>query len=362
MGYFSFVIYINPVKNLSCSFSGARDAYKLLGLDKEAWQLANKELEEKFFTQKRPEVGTGFLKTIAIEILAFPLYDRSINWFSLDNINEHNHRTYKTPGQYINVPSIIIDKRYLKHMVLAEIYALLWLYSRISFINYYGVNFHLIHRYVKESNGFKRFKKFGDGFLKEIHGRWCVEVISPGTQHIEDNKYLGDFLKAVDSLVHKGLFKWIPILIWEDPEDKDIKIIKEEIFPGIIESFDTERNMHLLEEPEKDHRVIWILAPTYPVITPEYETCIKRQNAQRAYAFNRYNWYNVQTDESVKKEYILDEDFYDFLEHYKFEEFEKVRQYLDDKEEIDVEEIIKILPDNIYRAFEKYKEYKDLHY
>jgi hypothetical protein len=346
----------NPQKNLGCSLSGARNAYKLLGLDKETWQLANKELEEKFLIKKRPEVGTGFLKTIAIEVLAFPLYDRAINKFNLDKTKEHNHRTYKTPGQYINVPSIIIDKGYLKYMILAEIYALLWLYYKIDLINYYGVDFHLIHKYVKKNNGLKSFRKFGDGFFKEIHGRWCAEVLSPRTQHVEDNKYQGDFLEVVDDLVQKDLFKWIPVLVWEDPEDKDIKVIKEEIFPGIIESFDTEGNMYLFEEPEKDHRVIWILKPTYPVITPEYTAYVKRQCAQRAYAFNRYNWYDVRTDNKTKKEYILDQNFQEFIEIYKFENIDEIRQCYED--EVAAEKIIEILPENIYRAFEKYMEYK----
>ena len=353
---------INPKIKKSFSFSGATDAYKLLGLDKEAWKLANKELEEKFLIKKRPEEGTGFLKTIAIEVLAFPLYDRTINKFSLDKSKEHNHRTYKTPEQYINVPSIIIDKGYLQNSILAEIYTLLWLYYKIDLINYYGVNFHFIHKYNESSRGFKSFKKFGDGFIKEIHGKWCVSALTPDTYHVENNEYQGDFIEAVDVLVQKGLFKWIPILIWEDLEDKDIKIIKEEIYSGIIESFDTEGNMHSFEKPEKDHKVIWILKPTYPVITPEYTAYMKRQCAQRAYAFNRYSWYDVRTDQEVKKEYISDQDFQGFIEYYKFEDHDLVRQYLDDQEEIDVEEIIKILPDNIYRAFEKYKEYKELHY
>ena len=348
---------LNPTKNQSCSMSGASSAKKDLGLNKEAHEKALKELKAKHLISMRPGVGTGFLKTIAVEVMAFPNYDKKTNKFSLDDAKPHNHRTYdKSKNQYINIPSIIVDKGYLKELNIQNIFALLWLYSKTDLTDYRGVNFNFIHCFNNENkSGYEYHKTFGDGFMKSIFGKSCVEANFPNKYKLPDIEFQGCLVTSINELLGKGFFELIPILLWQDPEDKDIAKIEGEIFKGIVLFKDSE-DLYLFLEPEENIKAIWILRPHFLVKNTGYEIFEQIRKANYEYEYNRYHFNDIGTDREAKKECIKEEYFEDYLCEWKPDFYEKVDHLLRNPNEDNIEEIIDILPDYVFRVYEtKYK-------
>ncbi|GAI03039.1 unnamed protein product, partial [marine sediment metagenome] len=108
--------------------------------------------------------------------------------------------------------------------------------------------------------------------------------------------------------------------------------------------------------PPEDIRVIWILRPKFFVKTPEYEQFKQIREANYNYEYNRYNYTDVGTHIESKKEYIKDEYFEDYLYEWKPKYYDKVKHLLEESNGENVEEILNILPDSVFRGFRKYKE------
>jgi len=358
--YFLHARRSNPKKNLSCSFSGLRDAKEYLGLDRYAYTKALKELEDKFLIALRPDVKTGYLKTVAIEVLAFPNYDKKNRRFLENKTRDHNHRTYSKNDKFINIPSIIIDRGYFKKISMQSLFAILWLYSEANIVEYRGIDYNFIHSLDSENKkGYRYYSSFGGGFSKEIYNKPCVEAISPNKYIFKDFKFQGNFKEAVDGLVDKNLFEWVPLLLEEDKEDPDISEIVGEVFRGIV-SFNGNKSSNLylfLKPPEEDIRVIWILRPKFFVKTREYELFKQIRDANYDYEYNRYNYFDVGAHTESKKEYIKDEYFKDYLYEWKPKYYDKVEYLLEGSNGENVEEILDILPDSVFRGFSKYKEF-----
>lgn len=175
---------INPKQNLGCSFVGKKNTAKInLGLDPKIIDKAEKTLIEKHFLRYRPDVKTGILKTTAVEVLAFPEYrppedNKSTGTFNPNPNNEHQHRKYKN-SSFINIPSAYIDQGLLKGLRRQSIFALIWLYDNINWLDYWGVDHHLIYKKASDSLGFSKYSSFGEGFHQSIYEKICVEAAEP---------------------------------------------------------------------------------------------------------------------------------------------------------------------------------------
>jgi len=353
---------LNPEKNLGCSMAGANDARKCLGLGRDAHRKALEELEYKYLVTQRPDVKTGYLKTTAIEVLAFPKYDKKTRQFLKDATRVHNHRTYKDV-QYINIPAPIVDKECLKELSKQSLFAIFWLYGETNLIEYRGVNYNFIYSFYGENEkGYERYCTFGGGFSKEIYNRPCLEAISPNRYSLPDIKFQGNFNQAINELVERNLFEWVPVLLKQDKEDLDISEIEGEIFKGLVgfEGNNKSKNLYLFVEPPKNIKVIWILRPNFFVKTPEYEQFRKITEASYNYEYNKYHYFDVSTSKEKKKEYIKDEYFKAYLCDWKPKHYNKVKHLLEDSNGENVEEIINILPNFVFRGFKKYKELEEV--
>ncbi len=343
---------MNPKRNMSCSMAGFKSSKEDLGLNKEAHEKAMKELVNKNLIALRPDVKPGCLKTIAVEVLAFPEYDKETNQFSLDNTREHHHRTYdKSMNQYICIPSSIIDEGYLKELSIQNIYALLWLYSQIDLTNYRGVNFNFIHYFNNETEkGYEYFRNFGDGFLESIYGKDCVEADYPNECKLPDIEFQGCLQLSINELIQKGLMNLVPILIRQDLEDKDIIKIEGEVFKGIVPLGEQEEK-YLFLEPEDNIKVIWILRPCFLVKNPALEIFKEIKKANYKYDYHRYNYFDIGTDRKSKIKCLKDEYFVAYLYEWKYSYYEKVEFLLDNLSDENIEEILEILPGYVFRVF-----------
>ncbi len=356
--YFLHCRRSNPKKNLGCSFGGARDAKECLGLDRHAHTKSLKELQDKFLIALRPDVKTGYFKTVAIEVLAFPDYDKKNRRFLENKTRVHNHRTYSKNDKFITIPSIIIDSGYFKKISMQSLFAILWLYSETDLINCRGVNYNFIHSLSSgNKKGYRHHSYFGGGFSKEIYNKPCAEAISPDRYIFKDFRFQGSFKQAIGELVDKNLFEWVPLLLEEDKEDPDISKFAGGVFKGIVPFNDNKSsNLYLFLEPPEDIRVIWMLRPNFFVKTPEYSLFKQITDANYKYEYNRYNYTDAGTHKETKKEYIKDEYFKSYLCEWKQKYYDKVQHLLEEPDGQYVEEIINILPDSVFRGFRIYKE------
>lgn len=348
----------NKKKNQGCSFGGAKDAKEYLGLDRYAYTKALKELEDKFLIALRPDVKTGYFKTVAIEVLAFPKYDKKNRRFLENKTRVLNHRTYSKNDKFINIPSIIIDRGYFKRISMQSLFAILWLYSEANLVDCRGINYNFIHSLNSENKkGYRYYSSFGGGFSKEIYNKPCVEALVPNRYILPDVIFQGNFKQAVDELVDKNLFEWIPVLLKEDKEDPDISEVFGEVFRGIVPFGDNKSsNLYLFLKPPEDKRVIWILRPNFFVKSREYEIFKQIKEASYNYEYNKYHYFDVGTHKESKIKYIKDEYFESYLYEWKQKYYDKVKYLLEGSNGQYVEEILNILPDSVFRGFRKYKE------
>ena len=350
----------NQKKNMGCSFIGYNGCKDYLW-NKEAFLSAKKELAEKFLIQERPDVKTGILKTTAAEVLNFPDFIIKDNCFRIKLNCDHNHRTYrKDIKQYINIPSEVIDKGFLKALTINDIYSILFLYSETDLKNCWGVNFNSLHAYNSKNDvGFNNYCNFVEGFSKDIYLKDCVEVIKHNTYFIGSNDFNGDLLLGVKTLLNCQLFELIPVIIKSDPEDPDICVVVKEVFKGMVDFKNDKdhKDSYLLLKPDKDEKLIWILRARYLVKTPEYE--LFQQVTKKIYDFeyNRYHYFDISTSKEEKIKLIKEEDFEGFLADWKSSHYARVEKYFKKLSEDDIDKIIGILPDYIYGVYEdRYKQ------
>ncbi len=237
---------INPRKNLGCSMAGATDAKKYAGIpDKSVYDRAIQELNSKHLIELRQDVKTGYLKATAIEILTFPVYDAKNRRFKQVTGLEHNHRTY-SPGQYIRIPSAIVDSGMLKKLNAETLLTMLRLFSKTDMKAFGGVDPRFIHCYCDETPaGYKPLK--GKPHLSEA---------------LETNKYrftTNINCTAVNDLVHHSLFEYRQVLAYRDVSDPDYMYIVEFLKPNDI-------GKYIISTPKnKGQIVIDILVPRFSV-------------------------------------------------------------------------------------------------
>ncbi|MDD5658956.1 MAG: hypothetical protein PHR39_02960 [Actinomycetota bacterium] len=355
-----YILYcrsVNPRKNMGCSFLGYNGCSDYLK-NKEAFLMAKTELMQKKLIQERPDVKTGILKTLAVEVLNFPLFGKEDNDFKMNNCYGHNHRTYrKDIKQYINISSEIINRGYLKDFSINDIYGLIFLYSKLDYKNSLGIDFNVVHAYdSKNIKGFKFYSTFGAGFSRDIYKKNCVKVTNPDKYFIGKVVFIFNICEIVNRFIKLGLFEMIPVLIKTDEEDADICCITEEIYKGNVEYENDKKckDLFLFEEPENNQKVIWILRPVYPVITKEYELFIEVRDKRKNYEYNRYHYFDISTSKKSKIEIINDEDFESFLNDWKPYLYSKVEKYfIQGLNENSIENIIDILPDYTYIVYER---------
>jgi hypothetical protein len=235
---------LNQKKNLGCSLAGANDAKQCAGIpDKKLYQKAVQELEEKFLIAQRPDVKTGYLKAVPVEILNFPLYDAKNKRFRRDPAESHAHRTYKH-GQYMNIPSIIVDEGFLKQFDTDTILTMLKLYNMTDFKTWYGVDFRKLHCYSPEHpKGYIPLKK--ENLL---------------SQAVETTRYKCNCsidCGRINELHSKGLFTYAPALVYQDPNDIEYGYVIEILKPN-------EKNNYILRTPKNEgQKVITIIQPKH---------------------------------------------------------------------------------------------------
>lgn len=364
----------NPKKNLGCSMAGYQNAKKCLGIaEKETYLLALEELQTKHLIKKRPDVGTRQLRTEAIEVLSFPLYDKKTKQFSVNNAKEHDHRTYnRDEDSYIIMPSIIIDSGHLKDLSVQGIFALLWLYSETKMLEYWGVNHNFLYAInTTYSKGYVHYTVFGEGYSEKIFKKNCVHAVHPNKYVLPSIKFQGNFAEALNEVKDKGLFELVPIIIRYDPEDNDMLEIIDEIFRGFIE-FETKeesKNLYLIVQPGINDKIIWILRPIYAVQTPDLAPYTSRWSKLAHEAHKTYKDFDVGTSTKTKMEYIEEEDFQHFVINIKgcSSEVEVILSNIGfsnngvelNKAAISRQKkrLIELLPNSIFRGYAAYKKH-----
>jgi hypothetical protein len=312
---------VNPInKFMGCSVAGFTRAREVFNLSRTAYQKALDMLIIKNLLEIRPDIKTGIYRE-AVEVLNFPIYNLEGNTFNIDQNKEDNHRRRYKVTKYINIPSKIIDKGYLKGLKLQDIWAILWLYNNLDMSENLGVSHELVYAYNPgHKRGYNNYNNapFGDGFHKSIYNKMCVEVVEP-IEYIfskDLNGFQGNNkAEAFNSLIERGLFAFVPILIEYDEEDEGIITVKNEIFKGLVgfERNTDSKNKYLLVEPKQNQKIVWIMRPTNPVINEDFSYYLNRINRQRVTQEEIYCDVDIRTYRSKKINYIKDEEFLYFL-------------------------------------------------
>ena len=312
---------VNPInKFMGCSVAGFTRAREVFNLSRTAYQKALDMLITKNLLEIRPDIKTGIYRE-AVEVLNFPIYNLEGNTFNIDQNKEDNHRRRYKVTKYINIPSKIIDKGYLKGLKLQDIWAILWLYNNLDMSENLGVSHELVYAYNPgHKRGYNNYNNapFGDGFHKSIYNKMCVEVVEP-IEYIfskDLNGFQGNNkAEAFNSLIERGLFALVPILIEYDEEDEGIITVKNEIFKGLVgfERNTDSKNKYLLVEPKQNQKIVWIMRPTNPVINEDFSYYLNRINRQRVTQEEIYCDVDIRTYRSKKINYIKDEEFLYFL-------------------------------------------------
>jgi hypothetical protein len=283
---------VNPInKFIGCSVAGFTRAREVFNLSKTAYQKALDMLITKKLLEIRPDIKTGIYRE-AVEVLNFPIYNIEGNTFNIDQNKEDNHRRRYKGTIYINIPSKIIDKGYLKGLKLQDIWAILWLYNNLDMSENLGVSHELIYAYNPYyKRGYKNYNNviFGNGFHKSIYNKTCVEAVE-SIEYIfskDLNGFKGNKAEAFNSLIERGLFAFVPILIEHDEEDDGIITVTNEIFKGLVgfESNTDSKNKYLLVEPRQNQKIVWIMRPRIPVINEDFSYYLNRINRQLYYIF-----------------------------------------------------------------------------
>jgi hypothetical protein len=310
---------INPNnKFMGCSVAKFTRAREVFNLSKETYQKALDMLIAKNLLEIRPDIKTGIYRE-AVEVLNFPIYNLEDNTFKIDESKEDNHRRRYKGTKYINVPSIIIDKGYLKGLKLQDIWAILWLYNNLDMSENLGVSHELVHAYNSDyERGYKSYNTyFGDGFHKSIHKKLCIEVLIYKEYWFSKDldNFQGNKTEAFNSLIERGLFTFVPILIEYDEEDDAIITVKNEIFKGLVrfEKHIDSEDKYLLVEPERNQKIVWIMRPTISIFNEDFSYYLNRINGQRATQEDIYCNVDIRTHRSKKISYIKSEEFRYFL-------------------------------------------------
>ena len=311
---------------MGCSVAGFTRAREVFNLSKIAYLKALDMLTTKNLLEIRPDIKTGIYGE-AVEVLNFPIYNLEGNTFNTDQNKEDNHRRRYKGTKYINVPSKIIDKGYLKGLKLQDTWAILWLYNNLDMSENLGVSHELVYAYNPGyKRGYKNYNNFpfGDGFHKSIYHKMCVEPVEPKEYLFSKDLdgFQGNRAEAFNSLIERGLFALVPILIEYDEEDEGIITVKNEIFKGLVEFGRNKdsKNKYLLVEPEQNQKIVWIMRPTIPVINEDFSYYINRINGQRATQEKIYCDVDIRTQKNEKIDYIKSEEFRHFLiDNYEYE-------------------------------------------
>lgn len=287
--YLLYARSANP-KHQQCSFVSYNASRQKIGLPKCAVDNARDELIEKYFIKPRPDIKPRYFKTQAVEVLDFPSIGS--NGFSASNIP----RALQQAESVFSLPSKLIDKGQLKGLYNSELRILLFLYSMCSWKECLGIDFQFLHKV--NPNAPKGIIKtniyFGSGFHPSIEGEQCFQVAAHYRRKINKkviNAYGWGIHNALSALEQKEFFHYIPVVIWEDPDDCDIAEVRREIFQGVI-NFVGEGSSHKhefrLAPLSQGERVIWILRPSYPAQNSDYESYRKQRREQQEEAVELY--------------------------------------------------------------------------
>jgi len=254
----------NP-KWLNCSMASYRAARESVGLSRLAFDAAREELLQKGFIRFRPDVKPGYFKATPVEVLQFPVFDGSC--FAASEDGPRSLR--KCRDSVIFLPSRLLDEGWLKGLSHLELRTLLFLYAHCRLEECLGVDFQVVYAWnPKNPNGVAGIgKRFGRGFTPSLRGKECFEVVEPKHWWVSGpiQSVLGRGVsQALNSLVERGLLSYVPVVVWEDPEDKGIAEVRREVVQGCIR-FPGEdgTGKYRLPPLEEQERVIWIVRPRY---------------------------------------------------------------------------------------------------
>jgi hypothetical protein len=183
-----------------------------------------------------------------LEVLSFPGYDAQKRTFKKHKKDEDAHRKYGKENQYINIPSILLDDGFLKSLNSVEtLLSLIKLYDRFDWDEFRGVDFRLVYAYCLDNPS---------GFVSDEKSRFSN--VTPHSHWNICNKSLNHL--SLNTLLEAGLLSFTPALIYQDPLDPELTYRKEVAFKML------ESGNFSFPTPPENHKVIWILQPTYQVI------------------------------------------------------------------------------------------------
>ncbi len=237
-----YILYCNEVnlnKYLGCALMGARQAKKVLGLEQNIFKKAQKELIDKHFITLRPDVKTGYLTTVAVEVLEFLDVNKKTKKFTA---NSQIHRDYPK-GKYLNIPKAVMS--YIKFLNFDTVMLLLELYNNIvdGIVN-------INYAYVYCRNNPLGYSLQGDRWAKaDTEAAWYFTANRGG---------------HINQLIDLEIFYTQYALVYEDANDKEYRYIKT----MLQQTNDNNEDYIFLKPYSKNERVIKVLIPVHKLEFP----------------------------------------------------------------------------------------------
>lgn len=165
----------------------------------------------------------------------------------------------------IQIPYELLDKKIMAAMNIEEMKTIIELYKNYNYAadGMGAINTNCIVAYnTKNELGYYPLKSnYGEGFNRAIYGKKIIAV--------DDFNYIDTDIDIdiLDKLIDSGLFKFKPVVMEFDLEDKELFELKYEVFKNITslsEEF-TGGKEYIISELEEDKAIVWVLEPTYRV-------------------------------------------------------------------------------------------------
>jgi len=263
----------NPKKEW-CSLANYNKARKCLGLPHSAFDAANNGLIDKGLIRERANVKSRCYRVVPKQLI------------SLSDAEE-----------VIFLPSSLIDEGKLKELTLFELKVLLKLYQLCRWEESLGVDFQALYaRTIKYPQGIIKSNRVFEGLNPSIEGKTCYVVLKHKTWRISEEliKCLGEGLyKALNQLAMAGLIEYVPVVVWEDPEDEMISRVEYEVMTKFSDVFDVPNRRYskayILPPLSEGQRVIWAIRPVYVARNTDYKKYLLRKQTQEEVASNLYS-------------------------------------------------------------------------
>ena len=165
----------------------------------------------------------------------------------------------------IQIPSELLDKKIMADMTVEEIKTVIELYKNYNFndngMGAISTDCIIAYNTNNKIGYYPLGSRFGQKFNRSIYHKDIIVV--------DDFNYIDTDINIdiLERLVDKGLFRFKPVVMEFDLEDKDLFELKYELFKNVTSLSDdlTKGKEYIIAELEEDKAIVWVLEPIYRV-------------------------------------------------------------------------------------------------